>query len=170
MLTLEGLRKYTGKNDLIAALNKGVISEKDLRKVYSSFRKQINAQVKNIQKSDIKFLPGTAPTMRKAANVITTRDLVSEIAQGLRFYHSKSYSRPQRVEQRRKSIEALAARGINIPIDRWDEWREFMQWFYHTEYAAKYDSDSGIVMEVFEQGSCAAEWERAFREWKLNYG
>lgn len=170
MLTLMGLRKYGGKNELVAALNKGEITEKDLRRVYSSFRKQIMSQIKSIEKSDIGFLPGTAPVMRKAANIITTRDLVSEISQGLRFYHSKSYTRKQRVEQRDKAIQALAARGIDISPDRWNEWREFMQWFYHTEYSAIYDSDSDVVMEVFEQGSSAQEWERAFREWKLNYG
>lgn len=170
MLTLAGLRKYQNYNDLVAALNKGAITEKDLRKVYSSFRKQIMGQIKTIQKSDIKFLPGTAPTMRKVANIITSRDLVHEIATGLRFYHSRSYTRKQRVEQRQKAVEALSARGIDIPLERWDEWRQFMQWFYHTEYSALYDSDSDAVQEVFEQGSNAHEWERAFKEWKLNYG
>ena len=168
MLTLAGLRKYRNYNELVSALNKGTITEKELKGVYSSFRKQIMGQIKSIQKSDITFLPGTAPTMRKVADLITTSDWVHEIATGLRFYHSQSYTRKQRVEQRQKAINILASRGIDIPLERWYDWRRFMAWFNHTEYAAKYDSDSGVVMEVFEQGASAQEWERAFREWQLN--
>lgn len=177
MLTLDALRKYgtpkkgkkvSAKNELIAALNRGEISEKDLRQRYSAFRKQINAQVAKIQKSDITFLPGTAPTMRKAANLITTRDLVNEIAQGLQFYHSKSYSRTQRVAQRASAVAVLNERGIDITVEQWDDWRRFMQWFHATEYAAMYDSDSDTVQEVFEQGASSQEWERLFKEFKNN--
>ena len=176
MLTLDQLRKYgapkegvrrSAYNDLVVALNKGEITEKDLRKKYSAFRKQIMAQIKIIEKSDIKFLPGTAPTMRKAANLITTRDLVHEIATGLQFYHSKSYSRQQRKEQRRLAIEKLVEHGINIKESQWDEWRHFMQWFKSSSFAAIYDSDSAVTQMVFnsEEASTAQEWETLFLEW-----
>lgn len=176
MLTLDQLRKYgapkegvrrSAYNDLIVALNKGEITEKDLRKKYSDFRKQIMSQIKNIEKSDIKFLPGTAPTMRKAANLITTRDLVHEIATGLQFYHSKSYTQKQRKEQRKIAIEKLAEHGINIKESRWDEWRRFMQWFKSSSFAAIYDSDSAVTQMVFnsEEASTAQEWETLFLEW-----
>lgn len=176
MLTLDQLRKYgapkegvrrSAYNDLIVALNKGEITEKDLRKKYSAFRKQIMSQIKNIENSDIKFLPGTAPTMRKAANLITTRDLVHEIATGLQFYHSKSYSRAQRKEQRKLAIEKLAEHGINIKESQWDEWRRFMQWFKSSSFAAIYDSDSAVTQMVFnsEEASTAQEWETLFLEW-----
>lgn len=177
MITLDELRKYgapkkgkkvSARNELIAALNKGKISEKDLRRVYSSFRKQINAQVTKIQKSDITFLPGTAPTLKKAANIITTRDLVNEIAQGLQFYHSQSYSRKQRVAQRATAVARLNARGIDITVEQWDDWRRFIQWFHATEYAAMYDSDSSEVQEVFDAGADSQDWERLFKEFKNN--
>lgn len=176
MLTLDQLRKYgapkegvrrSAYNDLVVALNKGEITEKDLRKKYSEFRKQIMSQIKSIEKSDIKFLPGTAPIMRKAANLITTRDLVHEIATGLQFYHSKSYSKQQRKEQRRLAIEKLAEHGINIKESQWDEWRRFMQWFKSSSFAAIYDSDSASTQMVFnsEEASTAQEWETLFLEW-----
>ena len=167
MLTLYGLRKYQNYNELVSALNKGDITEKDLKRVYSSFRKQIMSQIKSIEKSDIAFLPGTAPIMRKAANLITTRDLVHEIATGLRFYHSKSYTKSQRKEQRRLAIEKLAEHGIHINESQWDEWRRFMQWFNHTSFATIYDSDSAVTQEVFnnETASTAEEWETLFLEW-----
>lgn len=176
MLTLEQLRKYgapkegvrrSAYNDLVVALNKGEITEKDLRKKYSAFRRQIMSQIKSIEKSDIKFLPGTAPTMRKAANLITTRDLVHEIATGLQFYHSKSYTKTQRKEQRRLAIEKLAEHGINIKESQWDEWRRFMQWFKSSSFSAIYDSDSFVTQMVFnsEEASTAQEWETLFLEW-----
>lgn len=176
MLTLDALRKYgapkegvrrSAYNDLVVALNKGEISEKDLRKKYSEFRKQIMSQIKRIEKSDITFLPGTAPTMRKAANLITTRDLVHEIATGLQFYHSKSYSITQRKEQRRVAIEKLAEHGIKIKVSQYDEWRRFMQWFKSSSFAAIYDSDSAVTQLVFnsESASTSQEWESLFIEW-----
>lgn len=176
MLTLDQLRKYgapkegvrrSAYNDLVVALNKGEITEKDLRKKYSAFRKQIMSQIKSIEKSDIKFLPGTVPTMRKAANLITTRDLVHEIATGLQFYHSKSYTKTQRKEQRRLAIEKLAEHGINIKESQWDEWRRFVQWFKSSSFAAIYDSDSAVTQMVFnsEEASTAQEWETLFLEW-----
>lgn len=164
MITLSQLRKYTSRNELIAALNKGSITEKDLRGVYSAFRKQINAQAARIDKSDIPFLPGSNPSMRKLKNIITTRDLVSEIADGLRFYHSKSYSRKGRVAQRQAAIKALNAHGINISVDNWGKWREFMEWFKHTEYSVLYDSDSEITMDVFNGGATVEQWERIFAD------
>lgn len=176
MLTLAQLRKYgapkegvkrSAYNDLVAALNKGEITEKDLRKKYSEFRKQIMSQIKSIEKSDITFLPGTAPVMRKAKNLITTRDLLHEIATGLQFYHSKSYTLTQRKEQRRLAIEKLAEHGIKINESQWDEWRRFMQWFKHTSFATIYDSDSAVTQMVFnsEAASTAEEWESLFLEW-----
>ncbi len=176
MLTLDELRKYgapkdglprSAYNDLIVALNKGEITEKDLRKKYSEFRAQIMKQVKSVQKSDIKFLPGTAPTMRKAANLITTRDLVHEIATGLQWYHSKSYSIKQRKEQRRVAIEKLAEHGIKIKESQWDEWRRFMQWFKASSFAAIYDSDSAVTQMVFnsEEASNSEDWIALFLEW-----
>lgn len=176
MLTLDILRTYgapkdgvsrSAYNELVAALNKGEITEKDLRQTYSRFRSQIMKQVKKVQSSDIKFLPGTAPTMRKAANLITTRDLVHEIATGLQWYHSKSYSIKQRKEQRRVAIEKLAEHGIKIKASQWDEWRRFMQWFKASSFAAIYDSDSPVTQLVFnsEEASSSEEWIALFLDW-----
>lgn len=176
MLTLAQLRKYgapkdgvkrSAYNDLVSALNRGEITERDLRRKYSDFRKQIMSQIARIEKSDIKFLPGTAPTMRKASNLITTRDLIHEIATGLQFYHSKSYSKTQRREQRRLAIEKLGEHGIHIKESQWDEWRRFMQWFKSSSFAAIYDSDSAVTQLVFnsEAASTSQEWEALFLEW-----
>lgn len=160
-------KKYDSYNSLVAAINRGEISEKDIRKVYSSFRKRINEQVKRTQASDIPFLPGTSPYMSKAEYLITGRDLVHEVAKGLRYYHSKSYSRAQRVAQRATAIEKLAEHGIVITVDQWDDWRRFSQWFESSSFSAIYDSDSAASQEVFKTDPTATgeDWKKAFLRW-----
>lgn len=160
-------KKYDSYNSLVAAINRGELTEKDIRKVYSSFRKRINEQVKRTQASDIPFLPGNAPYMSKAENLITGRDLVHEVAKGLRYYHSKSYSRAQRVAQRATAISKLAEHGIVITVDQWDDWRRFSQWLEASSFATLYDSDSDVSQEVFGDAPQATgeDWKVAFLRW-----
>ena len=158
--------KYHSYNELVAAVDKGKLDVNDLRKIYSDFRSQIMKQVKSIQKSDIGFLPGNTPEMRKAKYLITERDLLHELATGLKFYHSKSYTREQRQEQRKMALKKLAEHGIDIRPDQYDDWRRFMQWFKHTEYATIVDSDSPVTLEIFNAGSTVEEWERLFEAYK----
>ena len=56
MLTVESLKKYTSRNQLAADIKKGKISEKELVNAYSRMRKNVMAQIRKIQKSDIPFL------------------------------------------------------------------------------------------------------------------
>lgn len=161
--------KYGGKNAILAAIKRGEVTEAELRDKYSDFRKQIMSQVKNVQSSDIPFLPGSVPSMKKARNLVGERDLINELAEGLRFYHSKSYTRKQRVAQRTMALQKMKEHGIDITPDRYDDWRRFMQWFTHTEYATIADSDQKETLDIFEQGSTVEEWERLFKEYKENY-
>ena len=167
MLTLEGLTKYKSKKDLVSALNRGEITEKELSRVYSSFRKRNNAQIKSIQGSDIPFLPGTVPYMSKKINIVTTSALVDQISSGLRFFHSKSYTKTQRKEQRRVAVAKLAEHGIHIAESEWGSWRRFMAWFHQTEFASLYDSDSDATQEIFNANPKATgvDWQRLFIDW-----
>jgi hypothetical protein len=168
MLTVAGLLKYHNKAELVSAINKGEITEKDLSRVYSSFRKRINAQVRNImENSDIPFLEGMSPWMSKKVNLVTTNALVDQIAQGLRFATGKSYTIRQRKEQRRMAVAKLREHGIFINEKDWGEWRRFMAWFKRTEFGALYDSDSIVTQTVFNEEPTATsiEWEKAFLDW-----
>lgn len=168
MLTVDELLKYHNKAELVSALDRGEITEKDLSRVYSRFRKRINAQVKNImENSDIPFLEGMSPWMSKKVNLVTTNALVDQIAQGLRFITGKSYTIPQRKEQRRLAVAKLREHGIFINEKDWGEWRRFMAWFKRTEFAALYDSDSMVTQVVFneEPTATSTDWEKAFLDW-----
>lgn len=173
MLTVESLKKYTGRKQLAADINKGVITEKELASAYSRLRKNVMAQIRKIQKSDIPFLSGKIPAPPTIKDLrgplgINTKALLYETSEMLKFVKGKSYTMPQRREQRRKAVEALKARGIEISVADWGKWREFIEWFTNTEYAALYDSDSEVTMEVFEQGSNSFEWNKLFKEWINN--
>lgn len=173
MLTIESLKKYTSRKQLAADIKKGVITEKELASAYSRIRKNVMAQIRKIQKSEIPFLAGkipAPPTIKELRGPlgVDTKALLYETAEMLKFVKGKSYTMPQRKEQRRKAVAALKARGIEINEADWGKWREFIEWFKHTEYAALYDSDSEVTLEVFEQGSNSTEWNKLFREWVNN--
>ena len=175
MLTLESLKKYTSRNQLAADIKKGKITEKELVSVYSRMRKNVMAQIKKIQKSDIPFLAGKVPappTVKelRGALGVNQRALLYETAEMLKFVQGKSYTLPQRKAQRKKAVEILQARGINITESEWGKWREFIEWFRHTEYSALYDSDSEVTQEIFEQGSSSLEWDKLFKEWIAKHG
>lgn len=175
MLTVESLKKYTSRNQLAADIKKGKISEKELLSAYSRMRKNVMAQIKKIQKSDIPFLAGKVPappTIKELTGAmgINQRALLYETAEMLKFVQGKSYTLPQRKVQRKKAVEILNARGINITESEWGKWREFIEWFRHTEYAALYDSDSEVTQEIFEQGSNSLEWDKLFKEWIAEHG
>ena len=178
MLTLSNLISYGYKegkrtnpyNQLVSAIDRGEISVKDLKSAYSRLRSKVNKQAKTVSKSDVGYAKGETPYFRTLKNMPLTRDLVHEAAQAIAFYTGARYSIAQRRETRDKAIATLAKRGIYLSKNDWMEWVNFMQWFQHSEYAALYDSDSEVVQDIFEQGSTAQEWERAFREWKANNG
>ena len=175
MLTKKELSKYENSKQVTAALNKGLITEKDLIDAYRRLRSDVMSNIRRIQKSDIPFLTGkipAPPTIKDITGVfgVDKRALLRETGQMLKFLHSKSYTRKQRVTQRKLAIESLEKRGIYITVNEWGKWREFMEWFKHTEYSALYDSDSQITQDVFEEGSNSTEWDRLFKEWKSNYG
>lgn len=175
MLTVASLKKYTSRNQLAADLKKGKISEKELVSAYSRMRKNVMAQIKKIQKSDIPFLAGKVPappTVKELTGALGVNQkwLLYETVEMLKFVQGKSYTLPQRKVQRKKAVEMLNARGINITESEWGKWREFIEWFRHTEYAALYDSDSDVTQEIFEQGSSSLEWDKLFKEWIAEHG
>ncbi len=175
MLTVKSLKKYTSRNQLAADIKKGKISEKELVSAYSRMRKNVMAQIRKIQKSDIPFLAGKVPappTVKELTGVlgINQRALLYETAEMLKFIQGKSYTLPQRRAQRKLAVESLAKHGIIIKESEWGKWREFIEWFKHTEYAALHDSDEQVVQDIFEQGSSSEEWDKLFKEWIDEHG
>lgn len=165
MLTQARLKSFKTRNELIAALNRGEFTEKQLRSAYSKLRSNVLKQVKAIEKSEIGFVRGEKPNPRALKNLWGEGSLVSEVMDTLRFVNSKSYSIKSRLETRTKTLQTLAKRGIYIPRQDYLKWVEFIQWFRMSEYAALYDSDSDVTQDIFAEGYDSDDWERLFREY-----
>ena len=163
-LDTSSVRKMT------SALKKGKVSEQELIKEYTKMRKTIMRQVQRIQKSATPFTKGAKPrfaTIKELSGPlgVDVRALIRELFEMTSFKASKSYSLKHRSETRLKTLATLRSRGINIKDSQYDKWVEFITWFKQSAWSALYDSDEQKVMEVFEQGSNAEEWDALFREY-----
>lgn len=154
-----------GVNQLGKALISGAVTEKELRAEYSRLRSIAQKRVARTQKSDIPYLPGNVPYFTKLRNITTTQELVRELSQLERFIESPRSTRAGRVAIREKTLATLSAHGIEVNKSDYNKWVAFMEWFKNSEYAAKYDSNSDEVMEIFEEGASARQWERMFKEY-----
>lgn len=153
-------------NQVVKALSSGDVTMKELRKEYSRLRSIAQKRIGRIEKSAIPFTKGARPYFSKLTNIVTERDLVREYAELSRFIESKSSTAKGRREQREKTIDTLQKRGFDVDKNNYMQFLNFMEWFKHSEYAAKYDSNSDIVQEVFDTASMKAgsrEWKKLFK-------
>lgn len=153
-------------NQVVKALSSGDVTMKELRKEYSRLRSIAQKRIGRIEKSAIPFTKGARPYFSKLSNIVTERDLVREYAELSRFIESPSSTAKGRRETREKTIDTLQKRGFNVNNNNYMQFLNFIEWFKHSEYAAKYDSNADIVQEVFdmastEAGSC--EWKKLFK-------
>lgn len=151
-------------NQLVTALSKGEITEKELRRQYTVYSNLANAQIKRIEKSDVPFYTDK-PFFMKSRNIVTTRALLHEIASLNKFTSSKNYTLSGRRATREKTLNTLRERyGISLSGDEYGRFIRFMEWFKNTELAVKYDSDADIVVDVFEatEGASPTQWEKLF--------
>lgn len=164
------LSEYTNYNELVGALKRGAIHESEIAKVYPSLRKRMMEQSKRIAKSNVSFMRGEAFTMKKWSEIVTTRDLVHEVASALKFYHSSYYKISDRREVLNATISKIQAKGLNVNKRNLNKFFEFMAWLRHSAYSALYDSDSEVTMDVFNEGSSPRQWEKLFREYANDEG
>ena len=153
-------------NQVVKALSSGSVTMKELRKEYSRLRSIAQKRIGRIEKSAIPFTKGARPYFSKLTNIVTERDLVREYAELSRFIESPSSTAKGRREQREKTIDTLQKRGFDVDKSNYMQFLNFMEWFKHSEYAAKYDSNSDIVQEVFDMASMKAgsrEWKKLFK-------
>lgn len=152
-------------NQVVKALSSGSTTMKELRKEYSRMRSIAQKRIGRIEKSAIPFTKGARPYFSKLSNIVTERDLVREYAELSRFIESPSSTAKGRREQRDKTIDTLQKRGFDVDKNNYMQFLNFIEWFKHSEYSAKYDSNSDIVQEVFDMASMTAgsrEWKKLF--------
>ena len=145
------LLNYKTRNELVGAIQKGQISEAQIKKAYIDLRKQAIRQIKRIESSNVPFY-ADKPYPRAVSKLVTTADLVGEVTDVLRFINSKRYSLTDRRNTKKKIIATLQKHGIDVTEANFEKWIQFIQWFKLSAYSALYDSSSDITEEVFSEG------------------
>ena len=161
-------------NELGEAVSAGKYSVKDLRKAYTQMRdiavkrlKRLETE-KNVQQFGRPNLyVNNGEYFRKTKNLIGESELLKEIADVSKFLTSKKSTISGLKEAREKTIETMREAGLEIEPSDYVDFMKFMKWFHASEYAKKYDSDSSIVAEVFNnEKSNPSEWRKLFESYR----
>lgn len=163
-MALDSNIRSSSYNRLAADLSRGILSTDQLRAYYVKARKLASDRLRRIARSDIAY-QDAAPVFRKVKNLITDRDLLSEIADINRFLNSKYSTVTGRRAARKQSLATLRSRGMDfIDESNYNNWIRFMQYFKASGVNLYLDSESQEVEELFNEveNFTASEMEQAF--------
>lgn len=152
-------------NQLTRLVDSGRISVKELRSTYSQLRTTAKSRERTVGRESVVEQFGNAErqNFRPSKNLVTTSELLHELADVGKFLTSQRSTITGLREQREHIIDRVNSQGFEVDERNYRDFIEFMQWFNASEYAKKYDSDSEEVNEVFNSGaSSPAEWQALF--------
>lgn len=136
-------------NQIGRMLSLGQITEADLRYYYSRARKTALKRVQRAAGTDVAF-ERNAPTFRRIPDIVTTSDLVHEIADVNRFLKAPTTVKARRA-RRADTIRKLNEKGIDfVTNENFGRWSAFMDWAKSAGvFVGGYDSESDEVEETF---------------------
>ena len=155
---------YTQLTQLVDA---GRISVKDLRSTYSQLRTTAKSRERTVSRETVveQFGNVDRQNFRTTKNLVTTSELLHELADVGKFLRSQRSTVTGLKEQREQIIDRMEQQGFDIDRDNYRDFINFMQWFKSSEYSKLYDSDSEEVSEVFNSGETnPADWKQLFEE------
>ena len=136
-------------NQLAIAFKKGTLDPYDALKDYKRILSAAMKQVRAIEKSDVPFTT-TRPRFPTITEITSTEDLLHAIADINRFTESKEYKLKDRRATRDKAIETLHEHGLDfVNVDNYNEYVDFMRWFYGNNLNKMYGSQEDVVEEFF---------------------
>lgn len=136
-------------NQIGRMLSLGQINEADLRYYYSRARKTALQRIRTAAKTDVAF-QRNIPTFRKIPDIVTTSDLVHEIADVNRFLSGETTVTKRRAH-RDKVISRLNEKGIDfVNKGNFQYWTNFMDWARSADILSGYGSESDEVEETFK--------------------
>lgn len=127
-----------------ALLTSGKVTEAELSRYYRSSRETALKRVAAAERAGLPF--GNKPEFTRRSNIVTTQQLVAEIADVNRFIKG-----PTTVTARKKVIEKrlnkMHARGMfeNVNMSNYHIFERFMNWLNATGRTKSYDSESDEV-------------------------
>lgn len=155
---------YTQLTRLVDA---GRISVKDLRSTYSQLRTTAKSRERTVSRENVveQFGNVDRQNFRQQKNLVTTSELLHELADVGKFLRSNRSTVTGLKQQREGIIDEMQQQGFDVDQDNYREFIEFMRWFKSSEYSKLYDSDSEEVSEVFNNGETSPrDWKQLFEE------
>ena len=149
--TMIGGASYTQVGKMLAS---GRITEQELRKYYSQARQTAMKRIKSVEGTELAFVRNR-PEFRQLKSMVTTNDLVREIADVNRFLAGAT-TKTARAENRTATIAALNEKGIDfVNAGNFNRWTQFMDWARSTGLirggkSGGYDSESDEIEETFK--------------------
>ena len=147
-------------NQIGALLTSGKVSEADLRRYYSRARQTALKRVKAAEKAGYAFW--NPPDFRKIKNLVTTSDLVHEIADVNRFLKAPTTVGARRADIAKK-VNMMHERNMFLFVNEsnYAAFARFMDWARATSRLTTYTSESDEIEltaeTVIQTGASTAE-------------
>lgn len=160
-------------NQLGKAIINGEYTVNELKKAYTQMRdiavkraKRLGSEKTVKEFGSSKMYMNNGEYFRKLKGITSTGELVREIADVSKFLKSKKSTITGLKETRKTLIDRLNEMGFEVSQSDYINLLKFLKWFKSSEYSMKYDSDSPVVAEVFnEEKSNPEEWKRLLEEY-----
>ena len=160
-------------NQLGKAIINGEYSVSELKKAYTQMRdiavkraKRLGSEKTVKEFGSSKMYMNNGEYFRKLKGITSTSELVREIADVSKFLKSKKSTITGLKETRKTLIDRLNDMGFEVSQSDYINLLKFLKWFKSSEFSMKYDSDSPVVAEVFnEEKSNPEEWKRLLEEY-----
>ena len=162
-MTLYRLRQMVGGasyNQIGALLTSGKVTEADLRRYYSSARQTALKRVEAAEKAGLDFW--NPPEFRRIKNLVTTSDLLHEIADVNRFLKAPTTVGARRADIAEK-VSTMHERNMFLFVNEsnYSTFAHFMDWARATSRLTTYSSESDEIEltaeTVIQTGARTAE-------------
>lgn len=172
-------RSSTSLRNLSAAYERGMVSEKELRRLYTLQYASSQARVKAIGKSELPFTREEAlPVFRSGKTLASAADVLKALVDINKWFSSSSSTVTGRREIRKETIETVNREIFKgqevLNKGNYSDWIDFWSWFRETGKNKLYASGASAVQEtaksvvsgVLPEGEAA---KSLFREFALNH-
>lgn len=160
-------------NQLGKAVIDGEYTIDELKKAYTQMRdiavkrsKRLGSEKVTKEFGSQKMYSQDGEYFRKIKYMSSTQELIREIADVSKFLKSKKSTISGLKESRKNLLDSLNRMGFNVSQSDYINLVKFLKWFKSSEFAMKYDSDSPVVAEVFnEEKSNPEQWRKLLEEY-----
>lgn len=153
-------------------LTSGEVTEAALKNYYRQEFKKAKSRIRKLEKeSTIKeYGAQDIPKFLSLKNLTTMSALLHEIADISRFMRRGSSTMGGLRREKEARLENLKKFGLNVTLENYGKWNEFVNWFNLSEYSKKFMYEAEEVKDVFtesleDEKATPAEWDDLFKKY-----